>query len=299
MNTLGAAALSDSIFFVARRREESATGEYETGVEPELHRIARERVMTLWAGGKGIGGADLLMAAVGAGLRAVHEIWKTSRTPTVSLCRQSSTSVKSRALCLMSCSMKSSAYVARLLARWIPSRASMSCGDLPTGRRALRQEMSTFSVYPQGIEIDGPSGLSGTPPSLVEKSGSKFRVRNYEERGDDEKLGIGTNGQPAPLIDVLHRLLWLIDNRPTELPTFLKTARPNVEQLRLITQALCAPILGRPEAKDVTPTPELSALSKLTANWRSLVEGAALSEEVERIVKGQPDLPFFSAGNDL
>ena len=70
MNTLGAAALSDSIFFVARRREESATGEYETGVEPELHRIARERVMTLWAGGKGIGGADLLMAAVGAGLRA-------------------------------------------------------------------------------------------------------------------------------------------------------------------------------------------------------------------------------------
>ncbi len=70
MNTLDAAALSDSIFFVARRREEAATGEYETDVEPDLHRIERERVVTLWDGGKGIGGADLLMAAVGAGLRA-------------------------------------------------------------------------------------------------------------------------------------------------------------------------------------------------------------------------------------
>ena len=69
-NALESAALSDSIFFVARRRQESGTGEYETDVEPELHRIARERVVTLWADGKGIGGADLLMAAVGAGLRA-------------------------------------------------------------------------------------------------------------------------------------------------------------------------------------------------------------------------------------
>ena len=70
MNALDTAALSDSIFFVARRREQADTGQYETDVEPELRSIARERVTTLWAGGKGIGGADLLMAAVGAGLRA-------------------------------------------------------------------------------------------------------------------------------------------------------------------------------------------------------------------------------------
>src|SRR5271157_3578289 len=38
-------------------------------VQPALERIARERIKTLWANGKGIGGADLLMAAVGAGLR--------------------------------------------------------------------------------------------------------------------------------------------------------------------------------------------------------------------------------------
>ena len=148
--------------------------------------------------------------------------------------------------------------------------------------------------YPQGIEIDGPSGLSGSAPSLVEKSGRKFRVRNYEERGDDEALGMATDGHPAPLIDVLHRVLWLIDNRPTELQTFLKAERPNVEQLRLVTQALCAPVLGRPEPQDAAPTEELGALSKLTANWRSLVEGAAFSQEIDRMVRGEPDLPLFS-----
>ena len=134
---------------------------------------------------------------------------------------------------------------------------------------------------------------------MVEKTGSKFRVRTYEERGNDERLGIGTDGQSAPLVDVLHRVIWLIDNRPTELPAFLKAASPNVEQLRLVTQALCAPVLGRPDAQDATPTKELSALSKLTANWRSLVEGAAFSQEVDRLVKGQTELPLFSKGNDL
>ena len=75
-NALGAAALSDSIFFVARRREEAATGNYETQVEPLLHDIARERVRTLWNEGKGIGGADLLMAAVGAGPPSLHPVRK-------------------------------------------------------------------------------------------------------------------------------------------------------------------------------------------------------------------------------
>ena len=74
MNTLNAAALSDSIFFVARRREEAATGEYEADVEPDLHRIARERVVTLWDGGKGIGGADLLDGCGWCRATCVHKV---------------------------------------------------------------------------------------------------------------------------------------------------------------------------------------------------------------------------------
>jgi putative DNA methylase len=62
------AALASSIFLVARKREGAATGSYEDEVRPELDQIVRERVDTLWR--MGITGADLVIAAVGAGLRA-------------------------------------------------------------------------------------------------------------------------------------------------------------------------------------------------------------------------------------
>ena len=55
--------------------------------------------------------------------------------------------------------------------------------------------------YPQGIEVDGQNGLAGPSPSLVEKQGSKFRVRNFQERGESEQLGIGAEGT-TPLVDV-------------------------------------------------------------------------------------------------
>ena len=38
-------------------------------MKPALHRIAAERIGSLWNGGNGLGGADLLMASVGAGLQ--------------------------------------------------------------------------------------------------------------------------------------------------------------------------------------------------------------------------------------
>ena len=295
MNTLDAAALSDSIFFVARRREDAATGEYETDVEPDLHRIARERVVTLWDGGKGIGGADLLMAAVGAGLRAYTRFVKVEyANGEPMLAERYLREVEGVVLDVMleeifglrGAAVGAVDSITRFYVLWrfTYRESSIEAGD------------AYVFCYPQGIEIDGPLGISGPPPSLVEKSGSKFHVRNYKQRGDDEKLGIVADGRPAPLIDVLHRLLWLNDNRPNELRTFLKSARPNVEQLRLVTQALCRPVLGRPEAQDATPTEELSALSKLTANWRTLVEGAAFSQEVDRMIKGELDL-FSGSGN--
>ncbi len=66
----GDAALRSSIFIVARPRLVTRTGSYEDDVAPLLHEIATERVGSLWNGGAGLGGADLLMASVGAGLRA-------------------------------------------------------------------------------------------------------------------------------------------------------------------------------------------------------------------------------------
>src|SRR5204863_568645 len=65
---MDSAALASSIFLVARKREATVTGNYVEGVRPELEQIVRERVGTLWE--MGISGADLVIACVGAGLRA-------------------------------------------------------------------------------------------------------------------------------------------------------------------------------------------------------------------------------------
>jgi putative DNA methylase len=68
VRSLESAALASSILLVGRKRYGAETGNYEQEVRPELERIVRERVRTLWDAG--ISGADLVIACVGAGLRA-------------------------------------------------------------------------------------------------------------------------------------------------------------------------------------------------------------------------------------
>ncbi len=289
VNALGAAALSDSIFFVARRREQSVVGQYESQVAPRLNEIARERVKTLWNGGQGIGGADLLMAAVGAGLRAYTEFSRVdyANGEPVSA-EQYLRDVEGVVLDVMLdeiFGLRGAAVAAvdsisrfYILWRFTYRESAIEAGD------------AYVFCYPQGIEIDGPRGLAGSAPRLVEKSGSKFRVRNYSERGDDETLGLPENGKAAPLVDTLHRLLYLLDEHPGAVQEYLKAARPNGEQLRLVTQALSAPVLGRRQALNASPTPELGALTRLNANWQSIVEGAAYAHDEDSLVTGTLDL---------
>jgi len=133
------------------------------------------------------------------------------------------------------------------------------------------------------VELDGPQGLSGRRPEpLVEKKKGKYRLRDYTERGEDDKLGVsgsGTGGPPVPLIDVLHRTLWLMERRPTQLGKFLREAEPNREQMRLVAQALAGPALKGSELADVSPSAELAALGKLLANWKSVIEDNIFTAE--------------------
>jgi hypothetical protein len=90
---------------------------------------------------------------------------------------------------------------------------------------------------------------------------------------------------------MLHRTLWLMEKRPAELAAFLSEAQPSREQLRLVAQALGGPALKGGEMGDISPTAELSALGKLTANWQSLIENAALTTgEREEKKVGQKQL---------
>jgi len=76
------------------------------------------------------------------------------------------------------------------------------------------------------------------------------------------------------VIEALHRLLWLMERHPSGIPEFLREARPNNEQMRLVAQALAGPALKGGELGEVASGSELAALTKLTANWRSVVEDA-------------------------
>jgi hypothetical protein len=65
-----------------------------------------------------------------------------------------------------------------------------------------------------------------------------------------------------------------MESWPSELPEFLRQAQPNLEQMRLVAQALAGPALKGGELANVSPSAELAALAKLTANWRSVIEDA-------------------------
>jgi putative DNA methylase len=111
---------------------------------------------------------------------------------------------------------------------------------------------------------------------LVEKGKGQYRLRDFE-RGEDEDLGLPRAGQAAPLIDVLHRLLWLTEHRPALIPAYLDEARPDVERLRVVAQTLAGQTLagnggGGGQSLVAARGAEAAALRKLTTNWRSLVE---------------------------
>ena len=147
--------------------------------------------------------------------------------------------------------------------------------------------------YPQNIELDEASGMVGALPSLVEKNGTGIRVRTFAERGANDELGLPKEGRSAPLVDALHRTLWLVDNRPAELPVYFKRARPNFEQLRLVAQALSGPVLAARRTVENGLSGEMLALQKLNANWRGIVDEHGAPRPSTRQIDNQTELPFL------
>ena len=275
---MDSAALASSIFLVARKRHGAETGNFEEAVKPELEQIVRERVETLWE--MGISGADLVIACVGAGLRAFTRFERVEyangeEVPAERFLTEVETVVLETIL--------------GRLSREVGSRGAYSLAGLDAPTRFYTLWRYTYKgaeldageaiIFANGthVELDGSGGLSLGGRALVEKKKGKYRLFDYTERGDDEKLGMpNDDGQPVPLIDALHRTLWLMENRPASLAEFLREAEPNREQMRLVAQALAGPALKGGELADVSPSGEMAALAKLTANWRSVVEDQML-----------------------
>ncbi len=279
------AALASSIFLVARKREGAEAGSYEDQVRPDLERTVRERVETLWD--MGIVGADLVIAAVGAGLRAFTRFARVEyangeEVPAEKfLAEVEGVVLESLLEKIFGVPHSGVAAVdgpSRFYVLW---RFTYKAADLDAG------EAIVFT-YGQPVELDGAKGISNGTHALAEKKKGKYRLRDYSERGDDGKLGLPDHdGHPAPLIDTLHRILWLMENEPRSLARFLDEARPDRERLRLVAQALAgAGLKGKSEeaakALVTTTASEQSALGKLLANWRTLIES--------HLVTGQENL---------
>jgi putative DNA methylase len=301
-NAIGAAALSDSIFLVARRRGTDTTGLYEETVQPELLQIAGERVETLWD--LGFAGADLVIASVGAGLRAFTrharvEYANGEIVPAERFLAEVETVVLDTILSRLSKAVgannagQSLAGVDPATRFYILWRYTYKSTELDSGEAF---------IFANGthVELDGVNGLSSGSRQLLDKKKAKYRLLDYSERGDDAKLGTQTeDGQSAPLIDALHRLLWLLERHPSGIPEFLREARPNVEQLRLVAQALSGTTLKGSELGDVASGTELAALTKLTANWRSVVEDAGLTSVEHKARRvGQSLLQLDEGGSE-
>lgn len=297
LSAMKSAALASSIFIVARKRDVAAIGKYEEEVRTELEQTVRERVGTLWE--MGISGADLVIACVGAGLQAFTRFSRVEYAngvdvPAERFLVEVETVVLETILARLSKEVGANGggkhslvgldAATRFYVLW---RYTYKSADLDSGEAI---------IFANGthVELDGTHGLSSGVHALVAKNKSKYRLLDFTERGDDEKLGLPDDGgQPARMIDTLHRTLWLMENRPALMAEYLRQGEPNRDQMRLVAQALAGPALRGGEMADVSTSAEQSALAKLTANWRGVVEDAVVTTtEKEAKKTGQRSLDY-------
>ena len=254
------AALASSIFLVGRKRDADAGTGSEADVMGESSPIIHERLARLTRGG--ITGSDLVIATVGAGLRAFTRYESVEQDNGELLSAERFlTVVQGRVLDAIFGSLTSADPVTRY---YLAAQYSYGYAVVPFDEANNLARMT-------GADLDSPQGLTAGHNPLVLKKGSTVSLRDFEDRGDDPHLGlpIEGNGQPA-LVDVAHGVLWRAEHRPSELRAYLLDARPDSELLRQVIQALAGKALR--SVSDDTKPREAAAAERLLVSWRRFVE---------------------------
>jgi putative DNA methylase len=261
----GTASLASSIFLVARRRESDGVGDW-SAVHRELQAIVAERVRSL--PDLGVSGDDLVVAAIGAGLRAY------SRYARVELPNGEE--------------LPPERYLEEVQREVIETILADVFGVAKSGITAV-DEATQFYVMGRfefgtswvefdrantlgkgiGVEMSGPRSLLKGRQALLEQEKGKVCLRDFLDRGGAETLGRAEDGAAPPLIDVLHRLLWLAERQPRDLGDFLQQSGADPDRLRLVAQALSGGALSK---KGVGTSPqEHTAIASLLGSWKHLV----------------------------
>lgn len=289
LNARDTAALATSIFLVARKRtQEKTCNDYDEEVLPLAHKVVDERVATLWA--HGITGADLVIAVIGAALGPFTEFSVVRRANGAEV-KTSEFLEEAQRMALDAILRKvihtadeQTDAAAAVNAIDPISRlyvvARLQFGEAPADYDVFKN--LAIGALPPGMELDGMKGaLMQGKSALLAKKGSKVNIHSFSERGANSELGLYADGHPAPLIDVLHRLLWLQKNRSSEVSTFVKECKADLEAVRLLAQALG----GRPLRAEPTPgaqkdtrTEEQRAIDTLLATMQDLGRTAKTQE---------------------
>jgi putative DNA methylase len=265
----GTASLASSIFLVARRREDARVGEWVGQVYPELRRIIGERIKELPA--MGVVGDDLVIAAIGAGLRAYTQYASVElpngeelkpETYLGEVQREVIETVLVEVFGLDRPGIKAIDQVTQFYVM----------GRFEFGQAWVEFDRANTLAHGVGVELGGPRGLVKGVRALLAQDKGRVQFRDYRQRGSNQALGRAVDGQVGvPLIDVLHRALWLAEEQPLDLRDFLGSAGAEPDQLRLVAQALSGGALSR---KGVgTTLGEQSAIQSLLASWKRLVQG--------------------------
>jgi len=254
------AALASSIFLVARRRDLDAGVGSEADVMADLDRIIAERLERLQQ--FAVSGSDLVIATVGAGLRALTRYERVEQDNGEPLpAERFLTLVQGRVLDAIFGS----------LARVDPVTRYYLAAQYSYGYAAVPFDEANNLARMTGVDLDSHHGLTGGRNPLVLKQGSTVALRDFEDRGGDLQLGLPMegNGQPA-LLDVAHGLLWRAEHRPSELRAYLLAARPDSELLRQVIQVLAGKALRA--VSDGAKAREAAAAERLLVSWRRFVE---------------------------
>lgn len=257
----GTASLASSIFLVARRREGGGVGEHSE-VVADLDAIITERLDRLTEAG--VAGSDLVIAAIGAGLRAFTryervELPNGEEVPADSFLEEVQARVLNAILARVYGLEDGVGAIDPATRYYVISRFSLGYGP-------IEFDEANNLARSAGVELDT---LAGGVVPLAEIKRDKVRLLDYSERGEQEELGLASaNGGPA-LIDVLHGLLWRAGHRREQIGDYLVQASFDPAKLRAVAQALQGRAL---RAEGETKPAEAQACERLLGAWKTLVD---------------------------
>lgn len=288
----GAAMLASSIFLVARKRPETERelGSYSDEVRPEMQRIVKQRVQDLMEAG--ISGADLVIAALGAGLRPFTKYERVELPSGEEITSQKFLEEVQREV--MECILTQIFNVDRSGVGKVDQASRFYVlARYQYGEMVV--EFGQFNVLAQGIgvELTGAGSLSDGRRKLLEQDKSKLQVLDYKRRGslplpcEAQRLAgpatatlPGFEGDsvaviaPSSLIDVLHRLLWLMDNQAADVGLFLLDSGVDRGMLKVLAQSLGGK--GLSSGSDAR-SEEQKAIDRLLARWSGIMDQVSLS----------------------